>query len=399
MPKPAVPGLLLAIAACATVAWAQPARVGTVATVVGAATVARGVSQQPLSLKLRDDVFLHDRITTGERSFLRVLLGGKATVTARERSVLTITEAPAVSRIGLASGGIAVAVSKDRMKPGEAVEIRLPNALAVIRGTVVIAEVSPTRAGARSTVTILRGSVEVTRLDPAGRPVGASVRVGALERITVEGSGSLAAPERITPAAAAGLYAQFTVIPRDAPRSGREAAASVAADLARVDALQFSGAAVSVGVGTGGAASATVGTGGITVPDASTLLGGSTTVGGVSSTVGTSDVGTPGGPTLPVGVPSIPNPLSPGAPLAGAPVPSPALPTPALPTTALPTPALPTPALPTPALPTPALPTPALPTPALPTPALPTPAPPTPALPTPLPSIPPLPRVPTPKLP
>jgi len=367
MPKPAVPGLLLAIAACATVAWAQSARVGTVATVVGAATVARGVSQQPLTLRLRDDVFLHDRITTGERSLLRVLLGGKATVTARERSVLTITEAPAVSTIGLASGGIAVAVSKDRMKPGEAVEIRLPNALAVIRGTVVIAEVSPTRAGARSAVTILRGSVEVTRLDPAGRSVGASVRVGALERITVEGSGTLAAPERLTPAAAAGLYAQFTVIPRDAPRSGREAAASVAADLARVDALQFGGAGVSVGVGPGGAASATVDTGGISVP--STLLGGSTTVGGASSTVGTSDVGTPGGPTLPVGVPSISNPLSPGAPLAGAPVPSPALPSLALPTPALPTPALPTPALPTPALPTP------------------------------LPSIPPLPRVPTPKLP
>ena len=332
MPKPAVPGLLLAIAACATVAWAQPARVGTVATVVGAATVARGVSQQPLSLKLRDDVFLHDRITTGERSFLRVLLGGKATVTAREPNwatavfdrlfavprqdrratdgelldaVIAVVPDEELAELGLARGGIAVAVSKDRMKPGEAVEIRLPNALAVIRGTVVIAEVSPTRAGARSTVTILRGSVEVTRLDPAGRPVGASVRVGALERITVEGSGSLAAPERITPAAAAGLYAQFTVIPRDAPRSGREAAASVAADLARVDALQFSGAAVSVGVGTGGAASATVGTGGITVADASTLLGGSTTVGGVSSTVGTSDVGTPGGPTLPVGVPSI----------------------------------------------------------------------------------------------
>ena len=367
MPKPALPGLLLAIAACATVAWAQSARVGTVATVVGAATVARGVSQQPLTLRLRDDVFLHDRITTGERSFLRVLLGGKATVTARERSVLTIAEAPAVSTIGLASGGIAVAVSKDRMKPGETVEVRLPNALAVIRGTVVIAEVSPTRAGARSAVTILRGSVEVTRLDPAGRPVGASVRIGALERITVEGSGSLAAPERITADAAAGLYAQFTVIPRDAPRCGREAAASVAADLARVDALQLGGAAVSVGVGTGGAASATVGTGGISVPGASTLLGGSTTVGGASSTVGTSDIGTLGGPALPVGVPPIPNPLSPGAPLPGVPVPGPALPGPALPSPAFSGPPLP---LPTPALPTP-----------------------------PLPSIPPLPRVPTPKLP
>jgi hypothetical protein len=337
MAKPALPGLLLVITVCATAAWAQPARVGTVATVVGAATVARGVSQQPLTLRLRDDVFLHDRITTGERSFLRVLLGGKATVTARERSVLTITEAPAVSTLGLASGGIAVAVSKDRMKPGEAVEIRLPNALAVIRGTVVIAEVSPTRAGARSAITIVRGVVEVTRLDLAGRPVGASVRVGALERITVEGSASsLPAPERITADAAAGLYAQFTAIPRDAPRGGREAAASVAADLARVDALQLSGAAVSVGVGTGGAASATVGAGDISVPGASTPLGGSTTVGGVSSPLGTSDVGALGDSTLPVGVPSVPNPL-PSTPA----LPSPRASSPPLPTVPLPSPALP----------------------------------------------------------
>jgi FecR-like protein len=282
-------GLLLAIAACATVAQAQqPARVGTVATVVGSATVARGTAPQPLALKLRDDVFLHDRIATGERSFLRVLLGGKATVTARERSVLTITEAPALSTIGLTIGGIAVAVSKDRMKPGDAVEIRLPNALAVIRGTVVIAEVSQTRAGVHSAVTILRGVVEVTRLDPAGRPVGAPVRVNPLERIRVEASGSLPAPERITAEAAAGLYGQFTVIPRDAPRAGREAAASVAADLARVDALQLGGAAVSVG-GTPGAPSPTVGTGSISVPGAAAAL--------------------------PVDVPSITDPLPSSAPL------------------------------------------------------------------------------------
>src|SRR5204862_8031641 len=128
----------------------------------------------------------------GRELVLSRLAGGKTAVAAGERAVLSITEGPAVSTIGLASGGIAVAVSKDLMKPGETVEIRLPNALAVIRGTVVIAEVSPTRAGARSAVTILRGSVEVTRLEPAGRAVGASVWIGALECITVEGWGSLA---------------------------------------------------------------------------------------------------------------------------------------------------------------------------------------------------------------
>ena len=44
-------------------------------------------------------MFLRDRITTGGRSFVRVLLGGKATVTARERSVLTITEVPGVATV------------------------------------------------------------------------------------------------------------------------------------------------------------------------------------------------------------------------------------------------------------------------------------------------------------
>jgi hypothetical protein len=65
-------------------------RVGIVTNLEGTATVARLALPQPLRFK--DGVHLHDRITTGERSIVRVLLGGKATVTARERSVLTITE-------------------------------------------------------------------------------------------------------------------------------------------------------------------------------------------------------------------------------------------------------------------------------------------------------------------
>jgi hypothetical protein len=156
----------------------------------------------------------------------------------------------------------------------------------------VSAVVSPRGAGPRSVVTILRGVVDVTRLDPRGRPVGAPVRVNPLERIKVEASGSLPAPERITAEAAAGLYEQFRSIPRDVPRGGREVAASVAADLARMDALQLGGAAVSVG-GTPGAASPTVGTGSISVP-----------VPGAAAAL-----------PVPVDVPSITNPLPSSAPL------------------------------------------------------------------------------------
>src|SRR5256886_3649773 len=47
---------------------------------------------------------------------------------ARERSIITITEVPGVSTIDLVSGRISVAVDKSRVRPGEVVEIKTPNA-------------------------------------------------------------------------------------------------------------------------------------------------------------------------------------------------------------------------------------------------------------------------------
>jgi hypothetical protein len=61
-----------------------------------------------------DEVFLQDQIRTAEKSIVRVLLGGKALVTVRELSVLTITEIPGRSTIELTSGKIAVAVARQR---------------------------------------------------------------------------------------------------------------------------------------------------------------------------------------------------------------------------------------------------------------------------------------------
>ncbi|HYB43922.1 MAG TPA: hypothetical protein VEL75_19235 [Candidatus Methylomirabilis sp.] len=69
-------------------------RAGVVITVNGDAKLFRAVAAaaQPVSLHLRDEIFVHDRIDTEPRSLVRVLLGGKALVTVRELSVLTITE-------------------------------------------------------------------------------------------------------------------------------------------------------------------------------------------------------------------------------------------------------------------------------------------------------------------
>src|SRR6267142_6030553 len=201
-------------------AWSAEPQVGMVAMLLGTATVTRAAVPAPVPLSFKDDFFLRVRITTAEKSAVRVLLGGKATVTARELSVLTITEVPGTSTVSLGAGRTAVAVSKARMKPGETVEIKTPNVIVAVRGTFVIAEVSP----GRSTITILRGLVEVTKLDPAtGRPVRPAVKVGALERVIVTGTGPVPAPQAITPEAAKSLASDFTFLPKDSP------AASVAA--------------------------------------------------------------------------------------------------------------------------------------------------------------------------
>jgi hypothetical protein len=216
-------------------------RVGVVTTLEGSATVARLAAPQGQPLHFKDSVYLHDRITTGERSIVRVLLGGKATVTARERSVVTITEVPGVATIQLGEGRISVAVSKAMMKPGEAVEIKTPNAVTAIRGTVVVAEVSPASDGHRSRITILRGLVEVTKLDAAGSLVGPAVKLGALERVAVSAAGPIPTPETITPEAAKRLAAEFSVIPTSTPAATQEALNAEVKDLSIKDALTLTG--------------------------------------------------------------------------------------------------------------------------------------------------------------
>jgi FecR protein len=226
-----------AVAVSASSALAQqPA--GVVTSLEGTATVSRVALPEPRPLQFRDDVYVRDRIVTGERSLVRVLLGGKATVTARERSVLTITEAPGVSTISLDEGRIAVAVSKGLMKPGEVVEIKTPNAVSAIRGTVVIAEVSP-GAAAQSTITVLRGLVDVTRLE-AGRRVGHKVDVGALQAITVAGAAPLTRPSAIGAEAAKRLTSEFRVVPQGPPSAAAAPAVEVAMRHAKADAAGVS---------------------------------------------------------------------------------------------------------------------------------------------------------------
>jgi len=186
---------------------------GVVTTVNGDATLLRAVAAaRPVSLRMRDEIFVRDRIQTQERSLVRVLLGGKALITVRELSVLTVTEDAGRVTVDLQSGKIGVAVVKARMRPGEIIEIRTPNATAAVRGTVFVVDVDPTPPGqstggqtATTRVHLLHGALDVSaRLDPSNP----TVRLAELQSVVVSGN-ALGAVKPISRDAVASLTADL----------------------------------------------------------------------------------------------------------------------------------------------------------------------------------------------
>lgn len=209
---------------------------GVVTTLEGRVTVARASLSEPALLKFRDAVFVRDRIATGKESFARILLGGRAIVTVREFSTVTITEVPGVATVDVGSGRVAVAVARERMRPGDLVEVRTPNAVAGIRGTVIVAEVFDVQ---RSVITVLKGVIDVTRLD-GGRAVGGSTVLNALQQVTV--NNAVSAPQSISSDAAQRMGAEFrTAPPSVAPKAST--ASVVQGEIERV-AKDMGGAAV-----------------------------------------------------------------------------------------------------------------------------------------------------------
>ena len=89
------------------VAQAAP-KAGIITTLEGKATARRVALPDAVPLRFKDEVFLQDRVSTGEQSLVKMLLGGKALVTVRERSQVTITEVPGRSTIDLDSGKVAL---------------------------------------------------------------------------------------------------------------------------------------------------------------------------------------------------------------------------------------------------------------------------------------------------
>ncbi|HET7874870.1 MAG TPA: FecR family protein [Methylomirabilota bacterium] len=177
--------------------------VGVVTSLTGQALVARASVPTALRLNFKDDVFERDRISTAEKSVVRILLGGKAVITVRELSQLTITEEVGRATVNLSSGKIAMSVLRSRMKPGEAIEVRTPNAVAAVRGTVLMAEsIQGVDGGDNvSNFAVFRGAIEVS----ASSDTGVVVRVATREGVRVVGR-NVGMPQALSAQALAAMW-------------------------------------------------------------------------------------------------------------------------------------------------------------------------------------------------
>jgi len=195
----------------AAVRAASPEGAGVATAVSGQVTVTHAVSPAPQVLRFKDAVFYRDRISTAARSLARLLLAKKALVTVRELSELQLIDEAGTSTVRLALGKIAIGVARQRMRPGEIVEIRTQNAVAAIRGTVVVAE-TLRLPGATDLVTrlhVLSGYIDVTT---PGKPGAPPLRMFAPSSVTVTGN-TMDRPVPLGAAARATLLSDLQLTP------------------------------------------------------------------------------------------------------------------------------------------------------------------------------------------
>ena len=241
--------LVLTLAPVSAWAQAQPQakaqpQVGIVTTLQGQATVSRVATTASLPLKFKDGIFELDKINTGEKSIVKVLMGGSAVVTVRELSVMTITEDLGKTTVNLESGKIAVAVAKQLMKPGSRLEVHTPNAVAAVRGTVFVVEVTRQGAqlgsgsiGATTQVTAVNGTVEVGLVGNLAN----SATLTAYQSVGA-GSGVLGRVGSVTPQAMNSLLSGFAHSPQLGTK-GDSLAAAIVQEQKKVEGL--AGATVS----------------------------------------------------------------------------------------------------------------------------------------------------------
>ncbi len=183
--------ITLLLGASLTIPSTVPAQqsAGSVASLTGLANVSGPVHPSVTPLKVRDDVYRGDEISTAAQSLVRVRIGSSAIVTVRELSTMTLQGDPDQVRVEVGGGALGLTVLRRAVSAGNGFEIKTPHAVASVRGTFVIAEVpGPHTAkhycakNGSECFHVLKGTIEVRGLaeDPSQ-----AVRVSESEGISV----------------------------------------------------------------------------------------------------------------------------------------------------------------------------------------------------------------------
>jgi hypothetical protein len=122
---------------------------------------------------------LTDHVKTRDRTFARLLLGGRVVLLARENSWLRITEVPGAVTIEVESGRIAVTVDRENLHPEDLVAVRTPHAVATVPADTLVVDVR----SAVSTFTVSGARVDVFPLDPVTREAVEPPTSATVERV------------------------------------------------------------------------------------------------------------------------------------------------------------------------------------------------------------------------
>jgi hypothetical protein len=145
-------------------------RIGEVTALQGQATVQRAGSAQTMPLRVQSPVYRGDTIQTLEASKIKLLLIDGTELTLSERGTLTLSQLVYAPQRNTHQGvvsiarGIFRAVTR-KVLPQTAFEVRTATAVAAVRGTQWLGEVTPNTTA----IVVLDGEVAVVHADVSVR--------------------------------------------------------------------------------------------------------------------------------------------------------------------------------------------------------------------------------------
>lgn len=140
--------LSVVLLGAAGASWGQtPERIGTVLAVQGAAEARSQNATTWEALRFRDAIYLNDTVRTADNGQVKVLLRDETILTLAERSEMRFTEFLLTQNqrrtlVDLALGKLRV-LTTTFFGGGSAVEVRTPNTVAGVRGTIFVIIFTP----------------------------------------------------------------------------------------------------------------------------------------------------------------------------------------------------------------------------------------------------------------